>query len=231
MTDLGNVLLGNSRGEISIPRGKGWEEEFQRLWPVTGIDYQDEFENDTFWIFPYWWGDCTCGWNNVDDGHRSYQDLAHRAHCFHTKYRRIDDSFRGLSHVENWLAQMRILYSEYGFSTEGDDWWHGCAVKCTCDLEERRQVIIRQYAVIFGHEGHKSDCYLVKDNFHYNPTGFGIQWYKYPFRDSYMNQDISLDSFRKIIDNCIRSLRTKGTVPSDHLRGRKLKILSKESGK
>ena len=34
---------------------------------------------------------------------------------------------------------------------------------------------------------HKPDCSLVLHNFIYKPIGFWIDWYKYPFRDSYMS--------------------------------------------
>lgn len=43
-------------------------------------------------------------------------------------------------------------------------------------------------------------------NFVYKPTGFEIQWYKYPMRDSYMNQNISLDAAIKIWKECIESM-------------------------
>ena len=57
-----------------------------------------------------------------------------------------------------------------------------------------------------GSDEHEPECLKVKDNFCYNPTGFGLQWYKYPFRDSYMNQQIELEQFRGIINTCIASL-------------------------
>ena len=43
-------------------------------------------------------------------------------------------------------------------------------------------------------------------NFVYKPTNFQIQWYKYPLRDSYMNQDINVEQFKEIIKNCKKSL-------------------------
>ena len=43
-------------------------------------------------------------------------------------------------------------------------------------------------------------------NFVYKPTNFQIQWYKYPLRDSYMNQDISVEQFKEIIENCKKSI-------------------------
>ena len=44
-------------------------------------------------------------------------------------------------------------------------------------------------------------------NFVYKPTNFQIQWYKYPLRDSYMNQDITIEQFKQIIDDCKKSIK------------------------
>ena len=43
-------------------------------------------------------------------------------------------------------------------------------------------------------------------NFVYKPINFEIQWYKYPLRDSYMNQDITVKEFKEIIEQCKKSV-------------------------
>jgi hypothetical protein len=123
--ELGNYFFGHSKGGVPIPRGAGWEDQLKRLFDAyapdrdrSWRDYGDPFENDTFCVAEYWWGDCTCG-----------------------------------------------AVSE-----------------------------------------HKPDCKLMVPNFLYKPTGFAIEWYKYPLRDSYMNFEITLDEFTQIIDKCIASL-------------------------
>lgn len=45
-----------------------------------------------------------------------------------------------------------------------------------------------------------------RPNFIYKPTGLEIQWYKYPLRDAYLNQDISLEEAKKIWADCIKSM-------------------------
>lgn len=45
-------------------------------------------------------------------------------------------------------------------------------------------------------------------NFVYKPIGLEIQWYKYPMRDAYSNQDIDLVTFAKILEECAKSLRS-----------------------
>lgn len=43
-------------------------------------------------------------------------------------------------------------------------------------------------------------------NFVYKPTGLEISWYKYPMRDAYSNQDVSIDEFKKILAECEKSI-------------------------
>lgn len=47
-------------------------------------------------------------------------------------------------------------------------------------------------------EKHKDTCSLCIPNFIYYPENFTISWYKYPFRDSYMNKDLSPDEIKEI---------------------------------
>lgn len=44
-------------------------------------------------------------------------------------------------------------------------------------------------------------------NFLYKPTGFEIRWYKYPFRDSYMNKNLSIDKIKEIFMCCVESVK------------------------
>lgn len=41
-------------------------------------------------------------------------------------------------------------------------------------------------------------------NFVYKPTGLEISWYKYPMRDAYSNQDVSVKEFKTILKDCLR---------------------------
>lgn len=43
-------------------------------------------------------------------------------------------------------------------------------------------------------------------NFIHKPTGFEMSWYKYALRDSYMNQDLSLEELEDILIDCKHSL-------------------------
>lgn len=43
-------------------------------------------------------------------------------------------------------------------------------------------------------------------NFLYKPTGLVIKWYKYAFRDSYMNQNLTAKQLREIFKKCKQSI-------------------------
>jgi len=218
--ELGNLVFGNSRGEYPVPRDAGWEEELYRLMgalegplPVVSYDPGVDYENDTFYMMRYYWGNCTCGWGFVDEGHERLRSIEHRADCYQSDWRRINKM--ETRDEPKRLRLLKEVYEARGWSTEGETWWHGCAVRCDCDYQQRIDAVLEEYARGFGCAGHKPDCLLVRDNFHYKPTGFGIQWYKYPLRDAYMNQDITLDEFRGIIDACIASVRTDAQAEED----------------
>jgi len=84
---------------------------------------------------------------------------------------------------------------------------HSAFLKELSQLYKQLDAIYKEYAKEFGHNGHKDTCKLVVPNFLYKPQKFSIKWYKYPFRDSYMNQDITLTQFEKMIEACIASLK------------------------
>lgn len=44
-------------------------------------------------------------------------------------------------------------------------------------------------------------------NFIYYPTKYELQWYKYPLRDSYANQDISFEEFKEMLEKCKESVK------------------------
>ena len=45
-----------------------------------------------------------------------------------------------------------------------------------------------------------------RPNFVYKPTGFEMNWYKYPLRDSYMNQPISFGELEEMMEHCFQSV-------------------------
>lgn len=43
-------------------------------------------------------------------------------------------------------------------------------------------------------------------NFEFKPTGFKIEWYKHPFRASYMNYELSTKDIILIFEQCLKSV-------------------------
>lgn len=206
--ELGNIVFGNSRGEYPVPRTDEWYRPLVRLFEAIDPDrdnswreYGVEFENEVFSVMPYYWGDCTCGF--VEKERAWCEQNQHRETCYQIDYRKIDNKGGKWINYDAWLERyVKPLYIKHGFSIEGEDWWHGCAIRCSCDYQERWEKFTAE-------NSHSKDCPIVKPNFAHKPSGFELQWYKYPLRDSYMNQDISVEQFNQIIDDCIESV--KGT--------------------
>ncbi len=64
----------------------------------------------------------------------------------------------------------------------------------------------------WGDEDNEEECEA--PNFLYKPTGFEIRWYKYPFRDSYMTEDMTseqvLETFKKCVESVTQCSRCGG---------------------
>jgi len=207
--ELGNAVFGNARGNYKVPRVE-WEKTLAPLFEAMEIGYHGEdFENGTFKIMPYWWGGCTCGWAYIDNGHSKLTSLEHKEDCISHPIWELDESaiWCGDEGYKAFLKGLKPIYEEYGLNTGADDWWHGCMMQCTCDYDKRNKETLEEYAEDFGRMGHKPDCKLIAPNFLHKPSGYALSVYKYFCRDTYANQNISLDEFEAIVSDCIESLK------------------------
>jgi len=194
--ELGNMIFGNSRGDFPIERGIGYEEQLERLFEAYAPDrdnswreYGERFENDTFEVFPYYWDDeCTCGFDELDAAWDEANP--HKPECYQTALAKGRAANQGRADD----ALYTRLCAEYGVPFPD-----GCAVHCTCGCDE-------EYAKWGEAHDHDPECLLVKPNFLYKPTGFSVSWYKYPLRDSYTSEQLTVAQFTAIIDKCIESL-------------------------
>lgn len=48
---------------------------------------------------------------------------------------------------------------------------------------------------------------MEEPNFIYKPTGYEIDWYKYPLRDSYANKELTFEEFKEILNKCKESIK------------------------
>lgn len=243
--ELGNLIMGNSRGNYEVNRDLVDSEEWiylvhtllqvedyhcsmgdyfedystsslnrklrtNKLKPNKYGGYVCEYNGEViFEIFPYWWGDCTCGVDNENE-----------------KLRR------------KWKKE---LFTDYQWRTymTFEDWCHddcpACDWKpenkgkskeellkiCTCgslkknisllNRKEKFKDKIKEFERREMEEQlyHKDDCLLIKHNFVYLPgrqDEICIDWYKYPFRDSYINCKLSDEEIKAIFKDCAKYL-------------------------
>lgn len=100
------------------------------------------------------------------------------------------------------------LYDEL-CAKHGTDRRYGAAVHCTCGRDTRGDLYWQNLG------GHKDECRFVQPNFLYKPTGFRMNWYKYPFRDSYMSEEISGEQWADILKHCIDAALQSRSEPQD----------------
>lgn len=268
--ELGNMIFGNSRGEVPLPREDEWDAPWQQLCDALAIEWRgtpDEgcklptnakghIETDVFRIQPYDWdAECDCGASDaVEDWHEANK---HGPACYQAELRQRMDQYKqqsgyakmeaetfgsdkslfgGMeenrkpievagqtvgwtslftpredSAMDEWRAASKRkdefekklfdeLCAKHGVSRE-----YGAMVHCTCGRDQCAQ---EHWEKEIG--GHTGSCRVIQPNFLYKPTGFRINWYKYPFRDSYMSPGISNVEFRKLIQHCIDSASKGG---------------------
>ena len=199
--ELGNAVFGNSRGEVPVNREKYQglfiflEDAIRDHLDLQEHAYVPEFNNDVFSYFPYYWGDCDCGYGDLEENW--HMEHKHKDSCY------ISRETKEL--VENGITFMDDNYTdfvvnfrkEHGIENPKD--WREVNL-CTCgNAEEWLEFVSSNY--------HKDTCSLVRPNFVYYPNGYTLSWYKYPLRDSYANRRITRKEFYYMIHTCIESLK------------------------
>lgn len=174
--------------------------------------YGVEFENDVFSMFPFYWGDCTCGW---DDTAQVLGELSHDPDCYQTELAARFDTARLGYDPETWLPRSpslsydesrdreEVIYRE--LTTKHGLSMLGCAVHCTCTRKVRWQ---EQFdAAKLGPEGHAESCPVVRPNFEHKASGLTISWYKWIGRDTEPSRPVGPDEWRAIFAECVASVR------------------------
>lgn len=76
------------------------------------------------------------------------------------------------------------------------------------DANEREGITTDKFIIRPYYWG-ESDAEAEKPNFEYLPTGYKLDWYKYPLRDAYANQDITYEEFDEMLKDCERFMVKK----------------------
>lgn len=203
--ELGNMIFGNSRGTFPIERGVGYEEELYRLFHAidpnrdnSWREYGVAFENEVFSVFPYYWDDCTCGFE--EEEYEWCENNTCDENCFSVRIKKYKDELEkeGITlfddKSEEWKKLVTAWCMENGWNS-----WEGSGGHCDCGYND-------MYEKWRETHNHDAKCPIVQANFKHKETGFEINWYKYPLRDSYMSSKLSVEEFSKVIDNCIESI-------------------------
>lgn len=219
--ELGNMCFGNSRGEYPVDRDM--QDEWYSYMQEMGFDsygwhdLSDDsgaFQNDVFWIKPYFWGDCECGFDGRD--YEWSRTNAHAETCYQSELKRakveaggiVEGEFGWVAspegiNYEQWNAIEREIYNRL-CAKHGLDPNFGCAAHCTCSHND-------DYAAWREANSHADDCPIVLPNFWHKPSGFKLEWYKYPLRDSYSNQPLTRKLMRSMFADCIASMTAQET--------------------
>ncbi len=138
-------------------------------------------------VRPYYWGDCTCGW---DDVILNFNE-DHCADCYSTKLYALKKQFK--TQKEEYERHRDELCDEYGLHR-----LYGCESHCTCDYNERWQTWFNNSKL--GEEGCADNCPVVLPNFYFKPLDLKIYWYKYPMRSVESNKPVTKEMLIQISD-------------------------------
>lgn len=111
---------------------------------------------------------------------------------------------RDLADCTEWDALIHIIGADhYGISNKP------CA-EITNERGGYENSIFAINPYWWGDDENVEEC--ERPNFFYKPTGLEIRWYKYPFRDSYMNQEITAEQLKNIWTHCAQSVAGQGVI-------------------
>lgn len=154
--------------------------------------YAQDFKNDVFEIHPYYWGECSCGYEGVEEAWHSKNK--HKQECYQTGYSAIKYDWN--KQQKKHEAAAKELCEKHGIDWNGG---LGSAVHCTCDYRERWREFCKE-------NSHKPECGVVLPNFRHFKTGIEVRWYKYIGRGMSCNKDLTAVEFGGIVKECIDSL-------------------------
>lgn len=189
--ELGNMIFGNSRGEIETPTfvSCGLDAIFF-FHPECDYGHK-EYETNEFIIFPYYWGDCDCGSDELCL--KWEEEHEHKKECYQSELKKIKEDMNISYTIGNKLYDSRCKALCERF---GKPYPYGSETHCSCGMEDER----RRFC---SDNDHKEFCLSIKPNFKHKESGFSVKWYKHPGRDSYCDK-ITETEMRRIVVDCIK---------------------------
>ena len=228
--ELGNLMFGNSRGPIRFERKNVELVEWQKLLETIGLDEcycyfntpesvlkqtstggyacKDDENKIIFEISPYYWGECTCGAEEENDTMRQQLErdvfTKKEIETLYTFPPFCEDDCPA-SDIDDEEEIIKNKESILSICTCGNK---KKAIKYYEDMDKMgHKLEIFNKRLKENHINHGTDCLLIKHNFIYHPEQedeFWIDWYKYPFRDSFCNRKITMEEFKDILRDCTK---------------------------
>ncbi len=171
--------------------------------------YGTDFKNNIFEMRPFYWGDCTCGWDEMvfKEPHSElcYQSLVEKEliekHGFKmSEFGLIDNDKLNYNQKNKIEDTVRKKYcKQFNLSFPG-----GCAVHCTCEHESNFKKWYEKNKK--GGKGHAPDCKMELPNFKHYKSGLEIRWYKWIGRDMEYNFISKNNQWHEIYNECIKSI-------------------------
>lgn len=191
MVELGQAIFGNKWETCDFDYSDDVYTLMQWAMKKADENWEVEYENDTFEIRPYYWGYCTCGYENAtwewEEGHN------HADNCYQTEYREVT---RNLGFMDpRAKKKVRELCDKYGFPYP-----NGSAIHCSCDYQT-------EWSKWVEANGHDETCPVVLPNFKHYSSGLEVYWYKHIGRSTTANKIVTFEEWQDIYDECRQSLR------------------------
>ena len=198
--ELGQMAFGNAYSEYTL-NNKTEEYLAERLFslaeklgeesPVYGV----EFKNPVFEMHRYYWGDDTCGYEELEE---QWMDIhAHSPQCYQTELKELEEKYGGVAWMESnpnhraYEKELSELLKKYGLPSQGS------AVHCTCGYR-------KEWTEFVEHNGHKEDCPIVLPNFRCGELV--VRWYKVIGRSMSVDKIMGKDEIKRLFDLCENSL-------------------------
>lgn len=167
--------------------------------------YGCDWSSETFDMRPYYWGDCDCGFDQLEadwcDTH------SHADDCYQSELKRreikagaIVSEWGSIRWPDTMPYEQREKMRKAIYAGMCEDYKlprFGCAVHCTCAYD-------RDWKAWIAVNGHKSDCTPELPNFRHHASGMTVRWYKYIGRG--MEVEGAPTNLTPILQDCLAEI-------------------------
>ena len=217
--ELGRMIFGTPGREHPVDRAL--QDDFVAFLDAVGLDgyghprwsktFCDDpadprktFDNGTFRVRPYYWGDCQCGYERRSDA--LAEATPHAPSCFRVGLR-AHLAAEGIAVPDGVAAEAaRDAYADARGVPRAEARW-----RCDCDRDER-------LAAAAAGDDHAPLCGIAAANFEHVPSGLELSTYKYFLRDATANRRIDAAGMAEVLASCLASLgpyHDRGEPPYD----------------